>query len=198
MADIQVDFSPTPTSFSFAGPIDRTKTIDPFARIIFDIGAGAVAAKIATNSTTLTVDCQLPVNQAYVLEYMAVSLEATAAIIGDVDSIENFESIAKATIAIDSINLTSNQIKMAVESPGARNSADNVDSAKEWRILQPYKQIFFNDLGVRPLFSFTVADTDLTNATVACILNFYASFLQYEIPQAYNVAVSAPTPVRSV
>ena len=197
MADVQIDFTPTPIPFQFTGPIDPAGSA-PVGRMIAEEQNSAIAAKIATNTQTVTVTVFLPVNKAYALEGVYCSILTPAAIVGDSDSIENYENQAEGILFGNGRSSTVHRIQMAMTSDGAHNSLDNVGSRKEWTIKNPFKSILFNDEGLRPAADFVFEDTDATNATAAATMWFYSSWLVYEIPQAYHAAVSAPFPVRIV
>lgn len=197
MADIQTDITPTVRRVQFAGKRDP-QGYNPFARQIFNVEASAIAAKIATNTGTVTVTCSLPADYAYAFEFISSSIRIDASIVGDSDSVENYEDNAEALLYIDGVAANSNRLYMPHYSRGAHNTVDNARSRKEWVIDQPYKSVFFNDAGAQPALVLVYEDSDASDATASGSMWFWASFLQYEIPQAYNVGVSAPVPVRSV
>ncbi len=197
MANISVDLTPTQRIFQFAGRKDP-HGIRPYARLTTEVQGIAIAAKIATNTQTVTIQIRLPVNQAYVFEALYARIRITAGLIGDVDSVENYESVAELELQADGVSSTQDRFMIELLSDGAFQSEDNANSSKIWNMVNPYRNVFFNENGNVPAIDVVLEDSDVTNATLAGTMIFWATFLMYEIPQVYNVAVSTPILTRSI
>lgn len=197
MAQVSLSITPVQRQQQFAGR-RNLEGINPFARIILEVAGAGIAAKIATNTQTVSVVCDLPADYAYAFESLHASIRIDAAIVGDSDSVENYEDNAEALLYIDGTASSTNQFYLPFFSRGAHNSVANARSRKEWTLSPAYKSVFYNDMGEVPNMTLVFSDSDAADATASGSMWFWASFLMYEIPQAYNVAVSAPVPVRSI
>lgn len=195
MASLQQDFNPPAISLPFAGP--RTPAdpgFHPRARYDFDVQADAIDAKATANTNRLDITCTLPPNYAYVLDNIFIKATGTAAVPGDADSTDNYESIAQCFLNLSN----SRRQVMELFSHGSftQGSAE-ADCGKIWTPQSLTRQMGFNLTGNSMTVQIFIVDSDNSNATVAGTLNVHVSVLQFDIEQAYNVIVNAPVPVRT-
>lgn len=191
MANIALTFAPEARPFPFdtdpigGGVIDRTAL--PRGRVTFQINDGAIAAKIATNTTTILTTCVLPANYAYTFEYASVQASfATSA-----SDAANFESLGMMLVNLGD-GLGGRRAQMF--SRGAMNDGLAVASQIAWEPLNVFPSPIFNTEGATPQVLLRFADLD-AGATVAGLLATVVSFLQYDIEQVFNVGVNYPVPV---
>jgi len=190
MADIANIVTAEGVPFPFAG--DQVGAPDvslPRGKIIFE-GSAVIAAKIATNTTTLIINCDLPRNFAYSLNSGALSLlfpTATADSAHWTDALVTFFPDGSGLPRISTAMGFSNQA-----------ASGNNGSVAVYFPLSNYRDLFFNTNSNSPLVAVNVSDNDAVNATVAGTVFFCFSFLQYDIDQMYHQVVNSPIPVRTV
>lgn len=177
---------------TFAGipPGGFPNTIYPRARVTFSI-AGTITAKIATNSTTVTVNFTLPANFAYVMERMAPQVTFAT----NIADAGHFNDVAFVSIGRDGASGTLFSSEMF--SRGLSNIAGQGGSQKMWIPSYQDTGLFFNQDGIAPLCRLVLSDNDLVNATVVGTVTGQAQFLQYDLEQAISVMANAPQPVIS-
>jgi len=195
MASLQQAFDPIARVLPFAQRREPGAYNDlPRARVDYDIDGEVVTAKATANTNRLRINCNLPNNYAYVLDNVFTFLKITGGLPGDADGIDNFESIAGGEL--DPIGTAATRFMELFANGNFITGSGEADGGKIWTPQSLSKQIFFNTQGSQMNLRVFLVDGDNSNATLAGELTYHASFLQYDIEQAYNVAVNAPLPVR--
>ncbi len=190
MADIVITVTAEGVPFPFQGRLVGAEGTDlPRGKVVFE-GSAVITAKIATNTTTLIINCELPQNFAYSLNSGALSLlfpTATADAAHWTDALVTFFP--------DGSGLPRISTAMGVSDQAA---SGNLGSAAVYFPLSNYRDLFFNSNANTPLVAINISDNDAVNATVAGTVFFCFSFLQYDIAQVFNQVVNSPIPVRTV
>lgn len=196
MASLQQDFAPGAVSLPFAQHRHPDEpTFLPRARYDFDVDAEAITAKATANTNRLRVTCSLPQNYAYVLDNVFAQITITGGLPGDADGIDNIEQVAVAAL-----DPRGPQAKRQMEFRGSAayiTGAAEADGGRLFTLQSISRQPFFNVANAIPNIIVTFTDGDNSNATLAGVLTFHCSFLQYDLEQAYLVNVNAPMPVRT-
>lgn len=190
MANILTEFTPDGVVFLFNRTPNVANKYQPRGRVTFIEAAGAIAAKIATNTGTVRTSITLPRNYAYVLDQLHLTVQINE-LLGEVDSVENYEEFGTYLLTPG----TELELFDSVKGSAAGQTTLNTKTAKTWRGENLYRLPFFNDFGAAPTLEFDLSDSDIVNATAAG--NFWCniSFLMYDIEQAYDSAMNAPYPV---
>lgn len=198
MAQVSQTVTPTPKLLPFTGrgslrEADRSDL--PRAKITWAFDDIVITAKIATNTNTFGVSMTLPANYAYAL----LNAEFTMQFDTDVDAADNFSTgtLTYFTANTGGPAFVGSEIRLGL----VRHSTLTNDQAGSILVLTPnptFKDVFFNQLGLSPLVLMHVLDTDGTNATAVGALKGEVSFLQFDLNQAFDVTVNAPSPVRNI
>lgn len=191
MANIAIDITVPGELFPFStapGTILSGSSF-PRGRVSFRNNASAIAAKIATNTTSAVLKLILPPNFAYILEYLALDVNFPT----DVDDAAKWDATGKLTMS----GIGNGGRISQLFSEGIYATTLNAGSGRAWGTIQPYPL---------PLFSFgnavlqaeaRINDSDVVNATVAGTLSLSASYLQYDIEQIFNMPLNFPLPVQT-
>jgi len=155
-----------------------------------------LTAKSALDTNRVRINCTLPVNYAYALDNLYTKIVITDGPPGDANGIDNFESIAMMNVVSGMPNSAATNSEM-LSNGGFVHANDMADGAKIWTSQSLPRHLFFNSQGTAPAVRVFLKDPDATNATNAGTMNFTCTILQYDLEQAYYVAVNAPIPVRT-
>lgn len=191
MANVNINLVPVITTFPFdLDPVAGTllmKSALPRARLTFQVNDGAIAAKIATNTTTINITNTLPVNFAYVFEYCTVQV-AFATSTSDAGTMDDTGAIL--------VNLGDGAggRRASLFSRGA--TADSLAAGSQiiYRSENVFPSPIYNSLSVTPTIILRLSERD-AGATVAGLLSSIVSVLQYDIDQVFNVGINYPIPV---
>lgn len=189
MANVVIEFTPGPTIESFSGLPRNENNIYPRSRISF-VGSGTVTAKVAGNTTTIRTKLMLPSNFAYVFDYYSQSIFSATVKEGD-----QFDNLGLIHIVPNGAVTTS---RGQLQSPGPTPYLDTqAGETKMWGYTEQtrYRRLFFNTEGTEPVVYAYLFDNDGVTETAVHTSAFDISFLQYDIRQAEQVVVNAPTPV---
>lgn len=191
MANIALTFTPdaVPFNFDFSSlgvAVDRTAI--PRSRICFRVNGDAVAAKIATNTQSIVIVNELPENYAYTLEFIYVS-----ALFNTSDDVDHYTDVSYLAAKLgDGEGPRYTELISDGNAPGLLN----VGLQKVWHPLNKFNMPMFNEVGQFVAVELHLFDSDAVNATAAGTVSSLACFLQYDLEQAYNVAVNFPLPVQ--
>lgn len=191
MANIAIDISPTPGVFPFStvGGFVLPYSAVPRGRVVFRVNATVIAAKIATNTTSIRIRNILPPNYAYVLEWLQCDIDLPT----DTSEASQFDAVGELrTLLGDGAGPRISQLF----SEGVYATTLNAGSGRAWCALQPYPLPIFNQLAGVPSVELRLFDADAVNATVAGTFSSTLSFLQYDIEQVFNLALNFPVPVQ--
>jgi len=191
MANILLDVSPLPVLFPFATlpGAGLPYSAVPRGRVVFRVNSQVIAAKIATNTTSIRVRNILPANYAYVFEW------AQADVILATDELEasQFRAVGELQFLLgDGAGARSVQLN----SEGVYPTTLNAGSGRAWSAVAPFPLPMYNLLQGAPSIEIHLNDSDAVNATVAGLLNTTVTCLQYDIEQVFNVGVNYPVPVQ--
>lgn len=163
-------------------------TAVPKARLTFQANNVVIAAKIATNTTSIVATCTLPVNFAYTFEYAACS----AQVVDDIGDADHFGDVAAINFSFgDGLGTRRGQLF----SRGLTETGLNAGSVKTWEPLNTYTPPIYNQNGASPIISLAVNDNDAVNATNAGLFSCVVSFLQFDFAQVFAYPLNFPLPV---
>ncbi len=191
MANIALSLDPSATPFPFetfpGGALQYSAV--PRGRMVFRVNDQVIAAKIATNTTSIQITNTLPANYAYVLEWF----QADVILATDTAEAAQFDAVGQIQFALgDGAGTRDSQLF----SEGIYATTLNAGSGRAWCALQGFPLPIFNVLGNAPAVTVRLNDSDVVNATVAGLLNATLSFLQYDLEQIFNLALNFPVPVQ--
>lgn len=189
MANIDLNPEPTPVMFPFhtVPGAQLPYTAAPRGRVTFRVNAVTIAAKIATNTTSIRIEMILPANFAYIFEYGTVQV-AFPTNTGDAD---NYDSVG---VGITRLGDGSGGRHNQLFSRGITGNTLNAGSEKTWSVLDMYPSPLYNVDQIAPQLDYFINDTD-AGATVVGMVSSYASFLIYDIEQVFNAPLNFPLPV---
>ncbi len=189
MANIDLNIQPAGALFPFAiipGDAFNLSAL-PRARVQFRVNKTVITAKIATNTTSIRIECILPASYAYTFEFAAIDVAFPT----DTDDAANYDDVGTVHVREGSgIGPRTTQLF----SRGVSGETLNAGSAKIWQEVAIYPALLYNLLNVAPQLDLEVNDRD-AGATVAGVVSSFVSFLQFDIEQIFNVNVNFPTPV---
>jgi len=179
-----------PTDIStFAGvPVDPA-SFAPNARVVFN-GIQSITAKSAGDTNRLEVGLLLPQNNAYILDQLFIEIADASA-----DGLDHYSNLGAAQLQfMDPGNQTDVMVNLVSQGSIVAGTAG---TRKIWIPCQArfFSEVFYSRTGAGPRCYMYFYDTDGVNATGTLSMNYYASFLQYNVEQTVNVAVNAPAPV---
>lgn len=189
MANVDLVFAVTPRTFPFRIPpgADQQTTAIPRARLTYQLKSEALAVKAALDTTSITINCTLPVNFAYTFEYATMDIQ----IAGSADDADNFSDNGRIIVSFaDGLGLRQNEFT----SLGLINTLLNVGSTKIWGPVNPYCCPIFNQDGLSPTISLLVNDVD-ADTTGAGTLSCVVTVMQYDLDQVFNYPLNFPLPV---
>ncbi len=189
MAVIAITQTPVQTLQQLSGrPIDREGSYLPRAILTFSVVSGVIAAKIATNTQTVTTSCTLPPNFAYQLVYSNFAIDCITA-----KDAEQFNVLGQSTIVpID----TPARPHLRQKSEGASPTSGNTGDVQIWSPVDKFPGLIFTQSGESSIFATVLTDDDAVNAADARRFFCTVMFHVYDISQVLNVGVNAPLPVR--
>lgn len=189
MANISLNLAPEATPFPFEvlpGTI-QPRTAVPLARLTFQVLNQVIAAKIATNTTSISVVQTLPPNYAYTFEYVTANVSC----ITDPTDADKFDDISDFLVNFNTGVLARSELL----ADGISHNTNNAGSLKTWAIVNPYAAPIFNQDGLSCFLNMLFNDSDAVNATDACLFSSTTSVLQYEIGQVFDYPLNFPLPV---
>ncbi len=160
----------------------------PRGRVFFTESA-SITAKGAGDTKVTILSTTLPVGFAYAYESFFATLNDTT-----LDMV-NYENLGLQGLQFSTPNL-SNDVLLPVVSLGDNSFSSATNSAKSYNLVKLFSNVIYSgtpNVGIVIKTSFF--DNEGVNATAAHKLDFYVSFLQYDVEQAHHVQVNAPTPV---
>jgi len=191
MAHNLITVTPPPQIVTFGGIEAVTDdSFFPRARISFVLGA-ALVAKAALDEQTCRFICNMPVNYAYVLDTVFVTVSsATVADAG------NYNLVANMRIIFDQDTSTNNVQEELVATASTGFGDAGVGSSLMYsRKPNSYNEVFADPTrGSAPEIRIYIFD-EAAGATGALTGDIYLSLLQYDIRQIDQVRVNAPMPV---
>lgn len=193
MANIEIEVIPVVTVFPFQGVINAPGTVQPIQRIIFSAISQAIAAKIATNTQYIQIDCICPVGYAYSLDYCHAFLSITSEVASSAEGIVNYNNNALLRVTN---GWTDAQNYVPLTSAGATPN-NNLTAAKIWRTEGFGQFLAFNDRTETVVYRVRISDDDAVVETKAGTLQFELAVYQYRLDQAYSVTLNSPQPVIS-
>lgn len=191
MANIALTVTPPPIVFPFATLPGARLPYSPVprGRVVFRVNAQVIAAKIATNTTSIRVNCLLPANYAYVFEWM----QANVILATDPLEASQFEAVGEMQFLLgDGAGARVTELC----SDGVYHTTLNAGSGRAWKVVKQFPLPIYNLLQNNPSIEVRLNDADAVNATVAGLLSTTVSCLQYDIEQVFNVGVNYPVPVQ--
>lgn len=190
MANVQTAFTPSPLITLFSGlPVGtQSNNIYPRAKVTFQVNAGTIAAKIATNTSNVLVTGLLPANYAYRIASVYAMIDCVSALEAD-----NYEQAGRLR-QFDGLS-TGFPITTELFNDAAFAVSVNAGNARLWYPKDLYQGMIFNTDGATPTWIMDLADSDAVNATAAGRLFLQVEFLQYGINQATDVSINAPAPI---
>ncbi len=187
MANINLAVTPSPAPFPFhtvpGGELPYTAV--PRGRVSFRVTNTTIAAKIATNTTSIQITNTLPANFAYIFEYAQIDVNF------DTPDAANYDVVG--TLVTQLGDGSGNRVSQMF-SRGVAGFALNAGDQKSWEVFPIYSSPIYNLLQNAPAVILQVNDND-AGATVEGSVNSYISFLQYDIDQIFNAALNFPLPV---
>lgn len=191
MANVQIGFTAASKTFPFQIPPGRVQplTAIPRARLTFTVVAGVITAKIATNTTSLSVSITLPPNFAYTIEWASVNVSFPTS----TTDADNYDDIGAFTFQQTDLG-TFARVNMIA--PGIFGVSANAGSSKIWEPDNAYGGPLYSLDGLPVLVTLDVNDND-AGATVVGTLGSIVTVLQYDLRQVFNYPMNFPLPVTS-
>jgi len=195
MANIEIDLTPVVAVFPFTGVVNTPNSIQPVARIYFTLNSVAIAAKIATNTQYIQIDCPCPENFAYSLDYCHLFLSITSQAQGSATGVDNYDNQGLLRVRE---NWTDAQNYVPFNSSGTTPN-NNTTAAKIWSVGREGLTQFmvFNQRQELPIYRVRIQDPEASDATGAGTIQFELAVYQYRLEQAFNIALNSPQPVIS-
>lgn len=189
MANIVLTVTPSIRIFPFVIPPGAIQphTAVPRARLTFQAKDVTIVAKIATNTTSITMLCTLPANFAYTFEYATMRVN----IDDDATDADNFEDLGGITFGFGDL-LGSRRCELL--SDGILRTDLNAGSEKNWVPINPYVAPMFNQEQATVNLTLNCNDTD-AGATNEGLFSAVLTVLQYDFDQTFNYPVNFPVPV---
>lgn len=161
----------------------------PRGRIVFNSTA-TVTSKAAGDTKRLEINLQLPPNFAYTLDQFFFELSDSSS-----DGLDHYSNLGAAQLQfMDPGNATDAVIELVTQGSVVAGTGG---TRKIWVPCNSrfFGEVFYSRTQTGPRVYLYFYDTDGVNATGALSLNYYASFLEYDIAQTTKVNVNAPAPV---
>jgi len=189
MANVALTVTPVVRTFPFVTPpgAEQPLTAVPIARITFNAVDTTIVAKIATNTTSISMGCPLPQNYAYTFEYATQRVTCLT----DPADAGNFDDIGTLIFGFgDGFGARHCEFL----SDGITGTLLNAGSTKIWAPVNPYVPPIYNQRSQNATLTLLLNDTD-AGATVEGDYSAVLSLLQYDFAQAFNYPLNFPLPV---
>lgn len=190
MANVAVAITLPVRSFPFIVPPGEKVlggSAIPIARLSFQIFDSTIAAKIATNTTSIVVTATLPPNFVYTFEYATQHIIIT----DDTTEAGNFDDLSMLHILFGD-GLGPRHANMV--SSGITGVLGNAGSTKTWRPENAFPSPIFNQQGNSPAITIDLNDRDAGDTNEA-EYSAVISVLQYEFAQAFSYPLNFALPV---
>ncbi len=192
MAAQLATFTPLPLVESFTGK-PAGGSIFPRNRVNFNIRGGAVPAKIATDSLTIEVICNLPESFGYTLDYFNIFIN------GGVGEMVQWENNGVVIFNPDTPgDGLATPFQMQVFSEGVTPNLQVSNEIKIWRPEGIFKNLLFNRTATEPSATVRINNTTVDTSSAAASFGIRFSFLAFDIDQIDDVSVNTPAPVRVI
>jgi len=189
VANVALSVTPQLRTFPFQitpGSVQQHTAI-PRSRLTFQADQVTIVAKIANNTTSISMLCTLPANFAYTFEYATMRVNVNTSP-GDAG---NFDNLGGITFGFGD-GFGSRRCELL--SSGEMHTSSNSGSEKNWRAINPYVPPIFNLAGNTIDLTFFCNDFD-TAATDEGDFGAILTVLQYDLTQAFSFPMNFPLPV---